>query len=71
MTDQNRVTIAKKILWFAFLLVLLFITIWIAINRTAGTNHRFWQWIQWPTYGLFSFATANFLNVTFVEKKSY
>ena len=71
MTDQNRVTIAKKILWFAFLLVLLFITIWIAINQTAGTNYRFWQWFQWLTYGLFSFVTANFLNVTFNEKKRH
>lgn len=71
MTVKNRVSNAQKIIWFVFLLSLLFITLWIGFYKVADINNRLWFWIEFLAYGSLSYAAANFLNVTFTEKKRH
>lgn len=71
MTAQKQVPHEQKALWFVFLIMLLFSTVWIGSSKAADTTNRFWYGIHWVSYALLSFTTANFLNVTFKEKKRH
>ena len=71
MTAQKRFPFEQKVLWFVFLTALLFSTVWIGLSNAADTTNYIWCVIHWLSLVLLSFTAANFLNVTFTEKKNH
>jgi len=71
MTVQDQTSNSQKILWLLFILSLLSITAWHRFDQAVDINDRFWTWFELLPFSLLSFATANFLNVAFSEKKRH